>query len=228
MEVDPDTSDRGFSKKAVIPSSDHNPITRLLHEVSGKPAHDSAASAALLPLVYDELRRLARARLASVPPGNTLQPTALVHEAYMRLVGDADPGWNSRAHFFGAAAQAMRDILVEQVRRKSRQKHGGDRARVSCEDVDLPDMSFEFDDATVDLMSLDVALKELEQVDERKAQIVMLRYFAGLTAAQTAEALGVTERTIERDWKFIKAWLRTRMTGSCDEGEHEQGRNQDS
>lgn len=130
----------------------------------------------------------------------------------MRLVGSEDPGWNGRAHFFGAAAQAMRDILVEQVRRKSRLKRGGDRARVHGED-ELPEMGIEFEDATVDLMALDVALKELEELDARKAQIVMFRYFAGLTASQTAEALGVTERTVERDWKFIKAWLRTRMTG---------------
>jgi RNA polymerase sigma factor (TIGR02999 family) len=209
-------------------SPEHNHITRLLHRVSGKAVHDHAASAELLPLVYEELKRLARARLAATPPGNTLQPTALVHEAYLRLVGDVDPGWNSRAHFFGAAAQAMRDILVEQVRRKSRQKHGGDRARESDGSMDMPEVNFEFDDATIDLMSLDTALKELEQVDVRKAQIVMLRYFAGLTAGQTAEALGVTERTIERDWKFTKAWLRTRMTGSSDEGDHEQGRTQDS
>ncbi len=179
---------------------------------------DRAASAALLPLVYDELRRLARSRLAAIPPGNTLQPTALVHEAYMRLVGDADPGWSGRAHFFGAAAQAMRDILVEQVRRKSRLKRGGDRERVR-ENEDLPEMSIEFEDPTVDLMALDVALKELEQLDARKAQIVMFRYFAGLTAAQTAEALGITERTVERDWKFIKAWLRTHMSGAKDAGE---------
>lgn len=197
-----------------------NNITRLLRQVGDTSSHDAAA--ALLPLVYDELRRLARARLAATPPGNTLQPTALVHEAYMRLVGDVDPGWNSRAHFFGAAAQAMRDILVEQVRRKSRVKRGGDRERVRGED-DLPDMSIEFEDASVDLMALDAALKELERIDERKAQIVMLRYFAGLTAAQTAEALGVTERTIERDWKFIKAWLRTRMTGAAESEGDEQG-----
>ena len=179
---------------------------------------DRAASDALLPLVYDELRRLARARLAVTPPGNTLQPTALVHEAYIRLVGEADPGWNSRAHFFGAAALAMRDILVEQVRRKSRLKRGGDRERVQA-DEKHPEFAIEFDDPEIDLLALDAALKDLEKLDERKSQIVMLRYFAGLTAAQTAEALGLTERTIERDWKFIKAWLRTHMTGAAAESD---------
>lgn len=163
---------------------------------------DSRAASDVLPAVYAELRRLAAARLGRTPPGNTLQPTALVHEAYARLVAGGDPGWNGRAHFFGAAAQAMRDILVEQARRKSRLKHGGGRTREDTEpeivDLELP---------AEDMVALDEALKRLEADDPQKGQIVNLRFFAGLTTEQTAEALGVSARTIERQWQYIRAWL---------------------
>jgi len=187
-------------------------VTGMLNAINHGDPH---AADQLLPLVYDELRQLAAQKMAQETPGQTLQATALVHEAYLRLVdGDKAVHWNSRAHFFGAAAQAMRDILVEQARRKAAIKRGGDRGRVGLDpgaaDADLP---LAIEEPVEDLVALDAALKKLEVEDARKAQLVMLRYFAGLTAAQTAEALGITERTVERDWKFVKAWLRNEMNG---------------
>lgn len=171
----------------------------------------------LLPLVYAELRRLAAARLARYPGNNTLQPTALVHEAYVQLVADApgnDPLWNSRGHFFGAVALAMRNILVDQRRRKMSLKRGGDRKRDGRDAEGLADLSvLEFIEPKEDLIALDEALKKLERKDGRKAQIVMLRYFAGLSIQQTAEALGVDSRTVNRDWQFVKAWLHREMGG---------------
>lgn len=180
--------------------SDENlQITQLLNSAAGG---DRNAAADLLPLVYDELRRLANARLSKAPPGQTLQPTALVHEAYLKLVGNADPGWDSRGHFFGAAARAMRDILVDQARRKGAAKRGGDRSRIEESDaferIQLP---------AEDLLALDEALNRLEVEDPRKAQMVMLRYFAGLSPEETAAALGVHVRTVQRDWRYIVARL---------------------
>ena len=162
----------------------------------------------LLPLVYDELRSLARARVAMEQPGQTIQATVLVHEAYLRLVGDADPGWNGRAHFFGAAALAMRRILVEQARRKARLRHGGGRQRVpiddACATIEPPNDN---------LLAMDEAVRRLEAQDPRKGSIVNLRYFAGLTATQTAEALGISTGTVEREWRFIKVWLQEEILG---------------
>lgn len=174
-------------------------MTMLLQAAAGG---DASAAAEVLPLVYGELRRLAAARLHRTPPGNTLQPTALVHEAYARLVSGGDPGWNGRGHFFGAAAQAMRDILVEQARRKSRLKHGGGLQR---EDAD--DALIEIEMPAEDMIALDEALKRLEADDPQKGQIVNLRFFAGLTAEQTAQAMGLSTRTVERQWQYIRAWL---------------------
>jgi RNA polymerase sigma factor (TIGR02999 family) len=182
---------------------DPNGVTMLLRAAG---AGDQSAAQQLLPLVYTELRKLAAARLSQTPPGNTLEPTALVHEAYLRLTGDTDPGWNGRGHFFGAAAQAMRDILVEQARRKSRIKHGGDHARKDLDDnADIPAAQWAL--PADDMVALDDALRRLEAQDPRKGQIVNLRFFAGLTAPQTAEALGISLGTVERDWRFIRAWL---------------------
>ncbi len=175
-------------------------------------AGDPHAAADLLPLVYEELRALARARLAKTPPGNTLQPTALVHEAYLRLIGDADPGWDSRGHFFASAARAMRDILVDQARRKAAVKHGGDRKRVDADEHAIADRDTPiFDQPAEDMLALDEALRKLEHEDPRKAQVVMLRFFAGLTNAQIAAALAVSEPTIERDWRFARAYLQAEM-----------------
>ena len=166
-------------------------VTRMLHAAS---AGDARASAELLPLVYDELRELARARMARTPPGNTLQPTALVHEAYLRLVGRDASSWNSRGHFFAAAAQAMRQILVDQARRKGRLKHGGGLGRV---DLDRAEPVIE--PPTDDILALDEALNRLEQDDPRKVQVVMLRYFAGLTEAETAAAMDLSPATVRRE-----------------------------
>jgi RNA polymerase sigma factor (TIGR02999 family) len=160
----------------------------------------------LLPLVYDELRSLARARMAREAPGQTLQATALVHEAYLRLVGDADPGWNGRGHFFGAAALAMRRILVEQARRKARLKHGGGQDR-----LDVADVGLAIEPPGEDVLAVDQAVRRLERQDPRKGRIVNLRYFAGLTAKETAEVLGLSLGTIEREWRFIKTWLQVEL-----------------
>lgn len=168
---------------------------------------DERASAELLPLVYDELRRLAQSRLRQTPPGNTLQPTALVHEAYLKLIGGGagDPGWEGRGHFFGAAARAMRDILVDQARRKAAAKHGAGRRRIDLDGLELG--GGEGEDRAQGILDLDAAIRRLEAQDPRRAEIVMLRCFAGLSEAETAAALNLTDRTIRREWRFIKAWL---------------------
>ena len=165
---------------------------------------DQDAAARLLPLVYDELRELARARMAHLPPGQTMQPTALVHEAYLRLLGKTDVHVENQRHFFFVAARAMRDILVEQARRRAGLKRGGDRRRVplmECEAVADPE----------DVLAVHEALAELEKEDPLKAQIVNLRYFTGMSAQETAEVLGVSERTLHRHWAFVKAWLKSRL-----------------
>jgi RNA polymerase sigma factor (TIGR02999 family) len=168
---------------------------------------EEQAARDLLPLVYDELRRLARQRLAQENPGQTLQPTALVHEAYLRIVGqDAGKPWNGRGHFFSAAAEAMRRILVENARRKSRQKHGGefDRCELDSDAIAAPVP----DD---DLLALDEALDKLSRLDPPIAELVKLRYFADLTIPQAAEILGISPRTADFHWKYAKAWLRDEL-----------------
>ena len=182
------------------------PVTQILDAME---RGDPDASAELLPLVYDELRRLAEARMAKTPPGNTLQPTALVHEAFLRLVGGQDRDWNSRGHFFAAAARAMRNILVDQARRKASVKHGGDRKRVDAEEAEAVELAI--DPPSDDILALDEALTRLEESDPRKAQIVMLHHFAGLTMEQTAAAIGVSVPTVEREWRFTRALLHTQL-----------------
>jgi RNA polymerase sigma factor (TIGR02999 family) len=179
------------------------PLTAVLAAAS---AGDRKAASELLPLVYDALRTLARSRLAHGPRGATLQPTALVHEAYIKLVGSADPGWDGRAHFFGAAAQAMRNILVDQARRKSSLKRGGNAKRVD-------DAELIFEGPSDDILALDEALSELEQQDERKARIVMLHYFGGLTLEETAAALKISVPTVQREWRFTRSLLFSRLGG---------------
>ena len=174
-------------------------------------AGDESAAARLLPLVYEELRTLARTRMARRPPGDTLQPTALVHEAYLRLLGKADLRLEGRRHFFFAAARAMRDILVERARARAGPKRGGGRLR-----VELKDDAAVAEPPAEDLLALNDALSELEKEDPLKAQIVQLRYFAGMNAGEAAQALGISERTLHRHWRFIKAWLRRRLDGSGD------------
>lgn len=163
---------------------------------------DDKASSELLPLVYEELRRLAAARMAQESSGQTLQATALVHEAWLRLVGDGDRTWQNRGHFFGAAAEAMRRILIENARRKSRLKRGGGLARVDLEELELADTTP--DDK---VLLIDEALGRLEMEDPDKARIVALKFFGGLTNHEVAQSLGVAERTVERQWAFAKAWM---------------------
>jgi RNA polymerase sigma factor (TIGR02999 family) len=163
----------------------------------------------LLPLVYDELRRLAAQRLAKEVPGQTLQATALVHEAYLRLVGvDPDRPWDGRGHFFAAAAEAMRRILVENARRRHRLKRGGDRER-----VDLGAAEPAAPETDDDLLALDEALERLALKDKTKAELVQLRVFAGLTLAQAAEVLGLSTSTADRYWAYARAWLRIEIAG---------------
>jgi RNA polymerase sigma factor (TIGR02999 family) len=167
---------------------------------------DEAAAARLLPLVYDELRKLAQDRLARLPPGQSLQPTALVHEVYLRLIGKHKLQIASRRHFFFAAARAMRDILVEQARRKAGPKRGGGRRRVELSEqvaMTLP--------PSQEIQDLHEALIELEHLDQLKARLVDLRYFAGMSMKEAAEVLGLSERTLHRHWRFIKAWLKRRL-----------------
>ena len=180
-------------------------VTRILQLIEGG---DPSASDRLLPLVYDELRRLANAKLAQEKPGQTLQATALVHEAYLRLVGPRETvEWNGRGHFFGAAAEAMRRILIENARRKKRIKHGEGRQPVSIDQIDVAD------DAQSDqLIALDAGLRCLESEMPEVAQVVKLRYFGGLTVEQAAKALGISTRTAHRHWAYAKAWLFRHLT----------------
>jgi RNA polymerase sigma factor (TIGR02999 family) len=168
---------------------------------------DRQAAAELLPLVYDELRKLAAQKLAHQNPGQTLQPTALVHEAYLRIAGDSNVSWEGRQHFFFAAARAMRDILVEQARRKAGPKRGGGRRR-----QELDDACAVLEPPADDVLAIHEALGELEERDPLKAQIVLLRYFTGLTMDETAAILGLAERTLDRQWRYIRAWLMKRLS----------------
>jgi len=173
---------------------------------------DPSAAEQLLPLVYDELRKLAARRLAQENSSQTLQATALVHEAYLRLVDvEEAPNWNSRGHFFAAAAEAMRRILVENARKRGRLKRGGDRQR-----LDLDALQLSVLEVGDDLLALDEALTELDQKHPDKAALVKLRYFAGLTVAEAALALGVSTSTADRHWTYARAWLYRRIVGDAD------------
>ncbi len=164
---------------------------------------DPVATGKLMPLVYDELRRLAMQKLSQEKPGQTLQATALVHEAYLRLAsGDAPQNWASRGHFFAAAAEAMRRILVDNARRKNAEKRGGQFERKNLEDVGI-----EATTPAVDLLALDEALGKFETKDRVKAQLVKLRYFAGLSEEEAAQALGISRATAHRYWRYARAWL---------------------
>jgi RNA polymerase sigma factor (TIGR02999 family) len=186
-------------------------VTRLLDAAA---AGDRQAAADLLPLVYDELRKLAAARMAAEAPGNTLQPTALVHEAYLRLVGGerrgSSPPWDGRGHFFAAAAEAMRRILVDAARRKGREKHGGDFNR-----IDLDAAAPAAPDPRHDLIALDNALTKLAAEDPQAARLVELRHFAGLTIPEAADALDISPRTADRVWAFARAWLHRELAGTA-------------
>lgn len=163
---------------------------------------DKQPAADLMSEVYEDLRRLAAALSARLQPGQTLQPTALVHEAYLRLVRGQDPGWEGRRHFFGAAAQAMREILIEQARRKASLKHGGAAGR-----VELGDGLAIIEPPADDLLALDEAMQKLQAAKPHLAEIVMLRYFTGLTFEETAGVVNKSVSTVKRDWRFARAWL---------------------
>jgi RNA polymerase sigma factor (TIGR02999 family) len=184
-------------------------VTRLLDAAA---TGDRNAAAQLLPLVYDELRKLAAVRMAAESPDHTLQPTALVHEAYLRLIGPAnEPQWQNRGHFFAAAAEAMRRILVEGARRKKAVKHGGGLQRVDTMTIDVA--APEQDD---DLVAIDAALERLAVLDPQKAELVTLRYFAGLTIEQAAAALGISCATAKRHWAYSRAWLYQQVMEASD------------
>src|SRR5262249_24089797 len=174
-------------------------VTQILERVE---RGDEKAAEELLPLVYEELRKLAAARMAQELSNHTLQPTALVHEAWLRLTGCQEQKFQNKAHFFAAAAEAMRRILIEHARRKSAQRHGGGLERVDLTQIDLPEQAG--DDL---LLQVNEALEGLQQHDARAAELVKLRFFAGLGMEQTALALGVTGRTARRDWRFARAWV---------------------
>jgi len=169
---------------------------------------EAMASEELLPLVYNELRRLATARMAREAAGHTLQPTALVHEAWLRLTGNLGQSWRNRAHFFGAAAEAMRRILIERARRKSRLKRGSGQSLLDLADLDvaaaMPDDK---------VLLVDEALEQFQAEEPEKARVVMLKFFGGLTNEEAAEVLNVNERTVRRQWNYAKAWLFDRIAG---------------
>ena len=174
-------------------------VTRILIAIE---QGDARAADELLPLVYEELRLLAAQKLSQEQPGQTLQATALVHEAYLRLVGAEALNWSGRGHFFSAAAEAMRRILIENARRKQRRKRGGDRQRINLDDAYIA-----IEGPSTDLIALDEALTKLAEEDSVKADLVKLRYFAGLTIEQTARILEISRPTAERYWSYARAWL---------------------
>jgi RNA polymerase sigma factor (TIGR02999 family) len=182
-------------------------VTQILSQIE---SGDPKAAEQLLPLVYDELRKLAAAKLAGEKPGQTLQATALVHEAYIRLVDQTVPQqWENSRHFFAAAAESMRRILVERARQKQSVKRGGHHKRVDLDAVEPIVLPIACDD----ILGLEEALQKLEQTDARKAELVKLRFFAGLTVAQAAQALGISATTAENDWTYARCWLRLEMAG---------------
>lgn len=174
----------------------------LPHLLARAEAGDATAASAILPLVYEELRNLAHAWMAREPAGHTLQPTALVHEAYLRLLGSGDVKWAGRRHFFAAAANAMRRILVERARRVATKKRGGGGARIPVEEAEL-----RIPEEPEDVIALDAALERLMNVDRRKYDVVTLRFFSGLTIDETARVLDVSAATVKNDWNFARAWL---------------------
>ena len=187
-------------------------VTRILSQID---AGDPQAAELLLPLVYEELRKLAAVKLAQEKPGQTLQATALVHEVYLRLVGGhGEQAWNSRGHFFGAAAEAMRRILVDNAKRKQARKRGGELER-----QDLDALELALPEIPEDLVALDEALNKLAETDKRAAELVQLRFFAGLPLPETAQLLGISPRTADRLWAYARAWLHQEIRGglpNCD------------
>ena len=194
-------------------------VTQIIEDLQ---SGDKRAADRLLSAVYDELRRLAARKIARERPGQTLQPTALVHEAYIRLLNDEGANWQNQAHFYGAAAEAMRRILVEAARRKARLKHGGGRRRIGIDEELAADFSLRGhgrlagaigEASPIDLIALDDALNQLEAEDAKKAKLVKLRYYAGLTVKEAGEVLGISRATADRYWSYARAWLFDAMGG---------------
>ncbi len=185
-------------------------VTRILNAIE---QGDAGASEELLPVVYEELRRLAAQKLSQESPGQTLQATALVHEAYIRLIGSNNPNWDNQGHFFAAAAEAMRRILIDNARRKKSLKAGGDHQKVSLDGAIADPKN---DMPVDDLILLDEALDKFTQTDEQKADLVKLRYFTGLTGEQAAKVLGISQNTADRYWAYAKSWLRLEMVRGDD------------
>ncbi len=181
-----------------------NEVTRIINAIQ---QGDGQASEELLPLVYEELRLLAAQKMSQEKPGQTLQATALVHEAYIRLVEGGDQDWNSRGHFFKAAAEAMRRILIESARRKKRIRHGGEHERVALDVAELV-----FEGPSEDVLALDEALTRLAEEDPVVAETINLRYFGGIALPQVAQILGISSRTADRYWAYGRAWLHTAIT----------------
>ena len=195
------------ARAGLIQTSGRN-IESIPQIIEAVASGEKEAAEDLLPLLYKELRQLAVARMAKLPPGNTLQPTALVHDAYLRLVGDQDPGWDGRGHFFASAAQAMRQLLVEQARRKSARRHGGGQERL---DIDAGEIGVDL--RIGEILAVDQAIDRLRASDPRKEDIVVHRYFAGLSREETAAVIGVSVRTIDREWRSIVARLHRDLRG---------------
>lgn len=183
-------------------------VTQILHEWSGGA---SDAPARLMPLVYNELRRQARGYLSRERGEHTLQPTALVHEAYLRLVDQTRVDWKNRAHFYGTAANMMRRVLIDHARGHVADKRGGGAIRLSIDDLQIP-----VEERAASFLALDEALEKLAKFDDRKAKVVEMRFFAGLTDAEIAEVLAVTERTVQRDWRSARLWLFGELSGERD------------
>jgi RNA polymerase sigma factor (TIGR02999 family) len=188
-------------------------VTELLERAS---SGDPTAARELLPLVYEQLRASAARHMASERPGHTLQPTALVHEAFLRLVGEGHTTWDGRGHFYVAAANAMRRILIDHARKRGRQKRGGDWQRLDLDSVDLAREPAPLED----IVSVDEAIRRLEKRDERMAKIVRLRFFAGLGVQEIAEVMGITDRTVRREWAVARAWLYRELAGEQSAGTH--------
>ena len=180
-------------------------VTRILQSIE---TGDPKAAGELLPLVYEELRKLAAARMANESPNQTLQPTALVHEAWLRLTGNENVKWDGRAHFFGAAAEAMRRILIDNARRKRAQRHGGGQQR-----LDIAELEIAAPGKEQELLEMDEALERLEALDKQKAELVKLRYFVGLTLEESAQILGISTPTAKRWWAYARAWLYRQIQG---------------
>jgi RNA polymerase sigma factor (TIGR02999 family) len=208
--------------RGVYPQVNGQIVNEVTRSLSAIEQGDPRAAEQLLPLVYDELRKLAAEKMAQEAPGQTLQATALVHEAYLRLVGTGVArGWDSRGHFFAAAAEAMRRILIDQARRRRRPKHGGDRKRVSLEEgLPTPESPLE------ELLALDEALTRFAAQEPAKAELVKLRFFAGFTTAEAARALGISEATAERHWAYARVWLYAELhdPGDVDKVDKVRGR----